>query len=124
MISNPKKLFLIDGIGALVSAFSLGIILTTFQSYFGMPKNTLYILAFIPCLFAVYDLVCYFQVKQNWRPFLKIIAFANLIYCVISIGFLFNHYQQLTILGWIYFIVEVIIIVVLVKIEFDIANGK
>lgn len=119
MVNNlhPKQLFLIDGFGALLSAFLLGIILTRFESIFGMPRQTLYILAFIPCLFAVYDFSCYWLNPENWAPFLKAIGIANLLYCCISIGFVLHHYQQLTALGWAYFILELAIVALLAKFE-------
>ncbi|MEO1260508.1 MAG: hypothetical protein AAFZ15_17055 [Bacteroidota bacterium] len=117
----PKKLFLIDGIGALLSAFLLGAIWTRFENIFGMPRSALYILALLPCFFAIYDFICYFKIKENWSPFLKVIAFANLLYCLISIGFLFNHYQQLTVLGLIYFFLELLIVILLAGIELKMA---
>ena len=40
-------MFLIDGVGALVSAFMLGVVLTQFDSLFGMPISTLNILRLI-----------------------------------------------------------------------------
>lgn len=116
---SPKKLFLLDALGALLSAFLLGVILVHFESYFGMPSDALYILAFLPCVFAVYDFVCYYKVTDNWRPFLRGIAVANLLYCFLSIALVFQHYQELTILGIIYFVLELLIVVVLAKIEWD-----
>ena len=35
--TNPKKLFFIDGCGAILSAFLLGIVLVRFEKYIGMP---------------------------------------------------------------------------------------
>ena len=113
----PGKLFLIDGFGALLSAFLLGVILTRFESTFGMPREALYYLAALPCFFALYDLVCYFRVSENWRPFLKAITIANLLYCCLSIGFLLLHYSSLTALGWLYFLLELAIVVVLASME-------
>jgi len=68
---NPKSLFLFDGLGALVSAFLLGVVLVKFESTFGMPKEKLYFLAGAACLFVIYDLVCYFKANQNWSPLVK-----------------------------------------------------
>ena len=118
---NPQKLFLIDGLGALLSAFLLGVILVKFENIFGMPRKTLYFLAFLPCVFAIYDLYSYLQTRKNQGLFLKIIATANLAYCFISIGAAFHHRQQLTSLGWIYFLFEILIIIVLVIIELKVA---
>ena len=114
---NPRILFLIDGIGALLSAFLLGVILTRFESIFGMPRKALYVLSFLPCLFAVYDFICYSQIAKKWRLYLKVIAIANLVYCCISIGFVFLHFQQLTYLGFLYFFFELAIVIILAYIE-------
>lgn len=117
MYKNPKKLFLIDGLGAIVSAFLLGIVLVHFESVFGIPRKTLYLLAFIPCVFAAFDFYYYFKKVENFAAGLKLIAFANLMYCCLSIGFGFYHYQKLTAFGWMYIILEVGIIVSLVYLE-------
>jgi len=114
---NPRKLFLIDGLGAIVSAFMLGVILTKFENIFGMPRRVLYFLALIPCIFAVYDFGVIFRNLANWGPPLKAIAIANLIYCGISVGFVIHHYQKLTGLGLIYFILEILIVIILSSIE-------
>ncbi len=121
---DPKKLILLHGFGAVLSAFLLGVILTNFEPYFGMPLNALYILAFLPCLFAVYDFICYFRITKNWAPYLKAIAIANLLYCFISIGFLSQHYESLTYLGWTYFLLELLILVVLIYVEMKTANDN
>lgn len=118
---NPKILFIIDGLGALLSAFLLGVVLVQYESLFGMPQKTLYFLAFIPCLFAIYDLCCYLMVKKNTLLFLKGIAIANLLYCCLSVGFVVHHYGQLTKLGFAYFILELIVVLALVGIQLKIA---
>lgn len=118
--SNPRQLFLIDGLGALVTAFLTGVILVYFESFFGMPKNVLIPLALVACVFAVYSLSCYFFVNENWRRFLKIIAVANLLYCFATTGFVIAYFEQLTIFGILYFIGEIIIVVTLVSIEWKV----
>ena len=115
-------MFLIDGFGALLSAFLLGIVLTRYESTFGMPRQALYFLAILPCLFAVYDFICYFRTKENRGSFLKAIGIANLLYCCISIGFVLHHFQKLTILGLLYFMGEILIVTVLASVEIKTAN--
>ena len=117
MTFNPRTLFIIDGFGALLSAFLLGVVLTRFESAFGMPRKVLYFLAFLPCIFAIYDFSCYLRIRGNWGRFLRAIAIANLIYCGISIGFVWHHYQKLTNLGLIYFLTELAIVLLLAGIE-------
>lgn len=124
MILNTKTLFVIDGLGALLSAFLLGVVLVRFENLFGMPKETLYFLAFLPCLFALYDLVCYLKVKENELFFLKGIAIANLLYCCLSIIFVIQHHALLTSLGFVYFILELMVVFALVCIQLKTAFKK
>jgi len=109
-ISNPKRLFLIDGLGAFLTAFLLGTILTRYEGDFGMPRKVLYPLSLLACVYALYSIGCYFFVAKNWRPFLKAIAMANLMYSFITIGLVIALYQSLTILGILYFSGELIVI--------------
>ena len=112
-----KKLFLLDGFGAILSAVLLGVVLVKLESFFGIPKSTLYFLAVLPCFFAVYDFYCYFKINKNLGQFLKGIAIINLIYCCLSLGLAFYHYQQITYLGWTYIIGEIIIVSIIAVIE-------
>jgi len=116
---DPKNLFLIDGIGALVSAFFLGIILVRFEAFFGIPKSVLYFLAAIPCFFFFYDLCCYFFGGTMTGILLKGIAIMNITYVILSLGLAFRHVDSLSIFGWLYVIGEILIIVVLAKIEYN-----
>jgi hypothetical protein len=124
MILNTKTLFVIDGLGALLSAFLLGVVLVRYENLFGMPKETLYFLAFLPCLFALYDLVCYLKVRGNELFFLKGIAIANLLYCCLSIISVIHHYALLSTLGFAYFILELMVVFVLVCIQLKTAFKK
>jgi len=118
-----KKLFLLDGIGAIISAFLLGIVLVKLEHLFGIPKSALYVLAALPCLFAIYDFYCYFKVEKYLGKYLKAIAIVNLLYCILSIGFALYHFQEITYLGWSYIIVEIIIVVALAIIELKAVKG-
>jgi len=120
--SNPKKIFLFDGIGALVSAIFLGIVLIKLQHLIGMPKPVLYKLAGLASILCVSSLYCYFFLKSNWKPFLKLIAFGNIFHCLITILFLFIHSQSIATLGFVYFINEMIIIIPLALFELKMAN--
>jgi len=113
-----KKLFLIDGIGALVSALFLGLVLVHLQALIGMPKHILYGLAIAPCFFLAYSLGCHFFVKANFRPYMKFIAICNLVYCGITMCLVYCYYDALTALGLFYFVTEMIIILFLVRLEF------
>jgi len=120
---KPRNLFLIDGVGAILSAFLLGVVLVYFKSYFGIPVNTLYVLAIIPCFFALYDLLCYFLLKKNHKPFIKLTAWLNIAYCGLSLRMAYEHIGQIEILGFIYIIIEVILVLAIAKIELDVAKS-
>jgi len=119
---NPKELFLIDGFGAIVSAFMLGVILVQFEYFFGIPSSTLYILAAIPIFFVFYDFFCYRKKNHQIGPYLRVIAILNLLYSCLSLGFAFYHVELIKFWGWYYIISEIIILVALSFYEFKIAN--
>ena len=121
---DPKMLFLIDGFGAILSAFLIGVLLVKFENYIGIPTSTLYFLATLPILFAAYDLYCFRKQNEKLGPYLKGIAIINLLYCFLSIGFAFYHSRTITNSGWTYIIVEILIVVTLAILEFEIAKRK
>ena len=119
---EPKKLFLIDSIGALTTAFLLLVVLRHFHEHFGMPGKVLTCLSVITVFFCIYSTTCFFIIKSNWTPFIKVISIANLLYCMLTIGLLIFYNTQLTIIGTTYFIGEIVIIIGLVYIELNVAN--
>ncbi|MCK8522988.1 hypothetical protein M0D21_15530 [Aquimarina sp. D1M17] len=120
--TNPKQLFVIDGLGALLSAILLGVVLVKFEEVFGIPKVSLYILAVFPLFFMVYDVFSYFQTRDKVSLLLRAIAIINVMYCGLSLGFGVYHFNSITYFGWLYIFVEVFIIIVLVLIELKVAN--
>jgi hypothetical protein len=120
--SNPKRLFLIDGLGALLTAVLLSEVLARFENWFGMPLKTLYFLAFLALVCAIYSLSCYFWAVRNEGFFLKGIAIANLMYCCLTIGLVIALRSTLTLLGITYFVGEVGVISVLLFIELTVIN--
>lgn len=121
---KPKTLFLLDGIGAFITAFLLFAILRTFNEYVGLPEGTLTLLSVIAACFCVYSLGCFFLVKANWQQFLKAIIIANLLYCCVTLGLVVYNYSSVTMLGVTYFLVEIIVVCVLVSIELKVVRGR
>ena len=119
---NPGKLFLIDGTGAILSAILLGVVLVQLERFFGIPKSMLYLLALLPCIFAVYDFYCYYRVKNRLGQYLKGIAFLNLGYAGLSLALAFYHSDVITNVGWSYVLVEISIIVILASVELNVAK--
>lgn len=116
--STPKNLFLLDCLGALLSAFLLGVALPCFQPIFGMPRQVLYGLAALACLFAIYSFWNYRWFKENWRLYLRGIAIVNLLYCGLTAFLTFYFRQELTKWGLLYFLLEMVVIMVVVMLEF------
>ena len=116
--ANPRRIFLIDGAGAVLTAFLLCVVLASFQFFFGMPAQVLYVLGAVAVVFAVYSFSCYCWLKRNHRSFLAAIIIANLLYAVLSLGLVIYYFPQLSNWGLLYFAGEIIVILVLVAIEY------
>ena len=119
---NVNKLFLIDSLGALLSAVMLGFVLTKYEAFFGMPTDVLHVLAVIPCVFSFYSFLCFLIKTKNERLYLTIIAVANLLYCCLTTTYILFFYSKLTIWGLFYFVAEIIIVVFLAVYELKIAK--
>lgn len=120
---KPRILFLIDGLGALLTAFFLFVVLDHFNKYVGMPTTILNSLSLIAICFCIYSIACFFFLKRHWKPFIIGIGIANLLYSILTIGILITHFSILTIIGISYFLVEIVFICGLVYIEFNIAKA-
>jgi len=120
--AKPKLLFLIDALGAMLTAFFLFVILRNFNEYVGMPKPLLTYLAAIAACFWIYSSACFIFLKDNWTFYLRVIGIANLLYCILTMGFLIIYYFQLTMTGATYFLLEIIIVCGLVYIELNVAT--
>jgi hypothetical protein len=119
---KPRLTFLIDCIGAFITAFILFAILRNGYEYIGIPKTTLTALALIAFCFCIYSAACFIFVKQHYRLFLWIISIANLFYCILTIGFIVVNYPFITMMGLSYFLIEVIIISILSYVEIKVAS--
>lgn len=114
---TPKKLFLVDGIGALVTASMTGLVLPQFIQYIGLGTEILYVLGAIAGIFAIYSLGCFLFLTNNWTIFLRVIAIANSVYCFATLGIIFYYYDQMRWPGIIYFVGEIILVASLIYIE-------
>lgn len=114
---TPRQLFRLDALGALLTALLLGVVLPAFQPLFGMPVNVLHVLAGIAVVFFLYSLSCHFRAGEKWRPLLRAIALANLAYCFLTMGLVVYWWEQLTVLGVLYFVGEAGIVLGLAGVE-------
>ena len=122
LAEKPKTLFLIDSLGALLTAFLLFIVLRNYNECFGMPEAILTTLSAIAAGFFIFSISCFLLLNKNWIPFIMCIVTVNILYCILTIILLIFYYPQLTILGITYFIGEIVIIAGLVYIELNVAK--
>jgi hypothetical protein len=59
-----------------------------------------------------------------WQPYLAIIAIANLMHCCLTGYFTFSFFQEISKLGVLFFIVEILIVASLAIIELKVAFKK
>jgi hypothetical protein len=114
---NSRTVFLLDGLGALLSTVLLVLLLAPFENIFGMSRKIVYQLSIPTLVFTVYSCGFYFLNMKNWKPYLKLIALANFIYCCVSFGLVIQQYSTLTILGIAYFLGEIGVVLLVIKIE-------
>lgn len=87
------------------------------ESMFGMPANVLLLLSVVACIFCMYSFLCYLFLKARWRVYLRIIAFANLLYCCTTLALVVYFQKVLTLFDVVYFGLEIIVISCLTILE-------
>jgi hypothetical protein len=117
LIANPKQLFLIDALGALITASILTIVAIQFPDFFGLPSQTLFVLAGIAFTYSFYSFSCYYFSPGNWRPFLVAIILANTFYIAVTMALVLNFFCSVTTWGLLYFFAEMLVIGCLLLIE-------
>ncbi|EOQ94841.1 hypothetical protein LEP1GSC195_0801 [Leptospira wolbachii serovar Codice str. CDC] len=120
--NNPRYIFLLDGLGAILSAVLLAFVLPLFIDFLGMPLETLYTLSILPIVYAIYSLLCYFLNPFQWKFYLRVIASANFLYCLVTMVYLILNLDQTTIFGELYFVLEMLVIVSLATFEMKVSN--
>lgn len=117
LLSNPRRLFLIDAMGALVTCSVQVLFLLLPAKYFEIPEGILKSLISVAFAFFIYSISCYFFAGDKWKLLLRVIATLNIIYCGYTVGIIFYFAEQLTILAKWYFWSEVLIILTMAFVE-------
>jgi hypothetical protein len=118
LLMNPNRLFLLDGIGGLLTGITIGYILPLLPQHFDLPVNVFKMLSTFGFLYGLYSLTCALTLKSHFSKWLRVIILANLIYCLISIFIMVYYFDRLSPLGLIYFTTEKFIILFLVHLEY------
>lgn len=83
---DNKNIFLVDGVGATLSALSTGLLLPLLYQWTGVPIQVSMPLALMGLLFAACSVSCFWLAKQPGPALLIAIMAANMFYCVVSIA--------------------------------------
>ncbi len=121
-IANPYFIFIIDGIGASITSLSLLLVLPNLPEVFNMPSKILYFLGLIALLFAAYSLSNFFARLSKVKLLIRIIAIANLAYCLFSGFVVAQLLNRLSTLDIVYFAGEILIVITLAIFELKLAN--
>ena len=112
-----SSIFLVDGIGALITASLLFFVVAPNGSFFGTPETIVHYFALVALVFAVHSLACAPWAKKKSRFLLRIIAIANTLYCAATFSMLISFREQISLWGWIYFLLEILIVLSLARFE-------
>lgn len=108
-ILKGRKLFLIDAIGAVTSALSL-LIPYAYEEVFGMPKSALSLFISIAIVYVIYSSVIYLTNTTNWKFYLVILGLLNISYCLFTGYHILKNMHTITLYGYLYFGVEILIV--------------
>lgn len=122
-ILKDRKIFLVDAIGAIVSAISL-LVPYLFEELFGMPKSTLRIFITIAIAYSIYSTTVYIINTENWKFYLTIIGLLNISYCVFTVYHILKNLNTITLYGNLYFVAEIVIILALSFFELQLSRTK
>jgi hypothetical protein len=113
---NYRTIFLFDGLGALASALTSGLVLPIFSELLGLPPWLFYGLAAIAVAFGIYSFSCY-RLVTNIRPeYLLAVVLGNFSYCLVTLGLLL-FYPTITLWGRIVLGGEIVVILSVIFFE-------
>lgn len=118
---QPKKIFLFDGLGAMLSTALLYFLLMPNAAWIGLSVTQINALVIGALCLVGYDLIAriVYTPERGWL--IKVLALLNTLYCITTLSVLILHYTSITILGWAYFLGEMAIVGVLVYLEWKIS---
>lgn len=121
LAQQPKLVFLIDGVGACISAAVLLAVIQPFPAFWGIPSKVAYTLALPAILLALFSGGCYLFLKIRFWLFIRLVAIGNVAYCVAVLLLTVSYFSVLTMMGKAYTTVELVIIGGLAYIELKVA---
>lgn len=118
--AQPRNIFLLDGLGAALSALFLLGILAQVPEYVGLSKNILLTLGGVACLLCTYSFACFLFLTKKRPVLLGITIMANTLYAALTLSLLMYLRQMISFLGIYYFISELIVLGIIIKLEYGV----
>jgi hypothetical protein len=118
---TARLVFLIDAIGAAISAVCLGFVLPQLHPHFQMPDQTLNFFASLAALFCIFSTFNFWRSPKNEKEVLKATAITNMFYSTLTATTLILLRNELTLFDFVYFTVEIIAILILARLEWNTA---
>jgi hypothetical protein len=112
-----KKVFLLDAAGALLSTLLLGVVLPYYLHLIDLPLHSLYVLATMATILFIYSFSCFLLLIKRTAFWLKLLVLLNLSYTFYTLAVLWEYRNEISHLGLLYFMVEIIILILLVVFE-------
>ncbi len=111
-----RNLLWIDGMAALVAGLAVLCLRGSLSELFQLPEQILFVQAIITLIYACYSTTLA-KNKIYSRKLTRILAIANFSYVVFCLGLFINTFDETTVLGKVYFIMEALFISTLAKLE-------
>lgn len=121
--ADARPLFLVDGLGAVLSAVLLGLALPLVADTLGTTRAALRTLVVFPLLYAAFDLACVLTPALCSGAGLAVIAALNAAYLVITATVLGLDGIELSLFGVAYFTADCGIVIALAGVELHVARG-
>jgi hypothetical protein len=118
---EPRILLLLDFSSAVVTSLLAALLLATAILPTGLPTWILYSMSLSAAGFALFDVVSVLRVSDRVRP-LFAIGWLNLLYCAGTIVICVMFRSSVTYLGWMYFMLEGVLVIALACWELKIAR--
>lgn len=119
---HPHLIFLIDGLGAILTALLLLLALPNLPEVFTMPARILQFLGSIAVILAAYSVSNYFIKLAQVRLLIRIIAVGNLLYCLLSVFIVSKLFTTISAWDKVYFAGEVLIVLALAVFEWKLSQ--
>lgn len=119
-----RKLLLLDGAGALLSAVMLGGLLASRAELVGVSRGVLHALAGMAVVFAVISLSSYRWAGRKWYKWLRVMGWVNVAYCALTLTLMCLLHETLSWPGAAYFILEIALVLTLARVELKAAKQE